>query len=84
MNSTNPPRAELLLCATLWLLAKGASRNACPRQLRAIRQHLEMLAAHPGMSTMVRDICRDLALGQAANHVHRPRQTQLHCDPKPQ
>lgn len=65
------PRPELLLSATLLLLARGAGRNACPGQLLAIRQHLEMLAAHSGLADMVRDTCRELALGLASTEPER-------------
>jgi len=81
MSQPPLPRPELLLSATLLLLAKGASQNACPGQLRAIHQHLELLSAHPGLSAMVRDTCRELAQGLAVGGqptAARPHPGPLH------
>jgi len=78
MKSAPKPRPELLLSATLLLLVKGASSNACPGQVLAIRQHLEMLAAHPEMHAMVRDTCLKLAQGLSAQADQPQGSARLH------
>ncbi len=59
--TTPVPRPELLLLATLYLLAKYAAVDDDPARANAALHHLRCLASHPGIDAMLRETCAQLA-----------------------
>lgn len=57
------PRAELLLSATMYLMAECAAGNRAPEQLQAVLHHLRCVAVHPEIDTLIRETCGKLAAG---------------------
>lgn len=63
MSQPVTPRAELLLSATLYLMAEYAAGSPSPDQLRAVAHHLRCIACHPEIDTLIRETSGRLASG---------------------
>ncbi len=80
MNRLDPQnsRADTVLGAALYLMT-AYQRNRCPRLAACVSAHLDCLAAHPGVTPVLRELCEGLrgdwrAMAQLADtgtaHLH--------------
>lgn len=61
MSAPTHPRPELLLAATLYLLAENVAGGEDGDRARAVPDHLRRVANHPGIDPLVRETCAQLA-----------------------
>lgn len=67
------PRPELLLSATLYLLARYAAADGDPARALTALHHLRSLASHPDIDPMVRETCAQLVLKMESGANSDPR-----------
>ena len=66
-------RAEIVLGAALYLMT-AYHPTPCPRLAACVAPHLECLARHPNVDSMIRDVCAGMcdAWREAARPAARP------------
>ena len=75
-NDPEDSRAETITAALLYLMTHYA-RSGCPRLAFCISRHMQCLALHGEVPSVVRDVCASLhgAWAAAAEAHARPRDT---------
>lgn len=58
-SDSETSRAETITAALIYLMSQYA-HTGCPRLALCVSRHMECLAAHPGVTPVVRDVCAGL------------------------